>query len=89
MLKMRPSVFCCTLLLHTYSVVAQPTRDLTVEEMETEQRVALIIGNSKYSNAPLKNPVNDASDMAEVMKNAGFYTILALDSDAKNMTFGV
>ena len=86
MLKMRPSVFLCLLLLPTYSLVAQPTRDLTVEEMETEPRVALIIGNSKYSNAPLKNPVNDASDMAEVMKNAGFYTILALDSDAKNMT---
>jgi uncharacterized caspase-like protein len=64
-------------------------RDLAVlelEEMTTEPRVALIIGNSKYPNAPLKNPANDASDMAEVLENCGFYVILKLDSDAKGMT---
>jgi uncharacterized caspase-like protein len=29
-----------------------------------ERRVALVIGNAKYKEAPLTNPVNDARDMA-------------------------
>jgi uncharacterized caspase-like protein len=38
-----------------------------------EKRVALIIGNSAYKNVPkLTNPVNDASLVAEMFKNAGF-----------------
>ena len=37
-----------------------------------EARVALVIGNGAYREAPLKNPVNDAQAMAEVMKASGF-----------------
>src|SRR5579871_3375169 len=38
-----------------------------------EKRVALIIGNSAYQNAPqLPNPVNDAALMATMFKTAGF-----------------
>jgi uncharacterized caspase-like protein len=38
-----------------------------------EKRVALIIGNSSYQNAPqLQNPVNDASLMSATFKSAGF-----------------
>ncbi|MFH1136243.1 MAG: caspase family protein, partial [Pseudomonadota bacterium] len=29
-----------------------------------ERRVALVIGNGAYESAPLRNPVNDANDMA-------------------------
>ncbi|NNF17110.1 MAG: peptidase C14, partial [Gammaproteobacteria bacterium] len=35
-------------------------------------RVALIIGNSDYQWSPLKNPANDASDMAAVLTDLGF-----------------
>ncbi len=38
----------------------------------TEQRIALVIGNSAYSFGPLKNPVNDATDMAATLKKLGF-----------------
>ena len=38
----------------------------------TEQRIALVIGNSAYSSGPLKNPVNDATDMAAMLKASGF-----------------
>ncbi len=31
---------------------------------QKEKRVALVIGNSSYKTSPLKNPVNDARDMA-------------------------
>ena len=38
-----------------------------------EKRVALVIGNGNYLKAAeLKNPVNDASDMAEKLKSLGF-----------------
>jgi uncharacterized caspase-like protein len=53
----------------------------SVKEMRTEQRVALIIGNSAYNNAlgALLNPANDASDMAEVLRRTGFDVTLKLD----------
>ena len=40
---------------------------------------ALVIGNSKYKNTPLRNPVNDAQGMADVLKSAGFGVTLGLE----------
>jgi uncharacterized caspase-like protein len=40
---------------------------------------ALIIGNSKYRQIPLKNPANDARGMAEALKGAGFAVTMALE----------
>ena len=40
-----------------------------------EQRVALVIGNGAYESAPLKNPVNDAQDMADALRRLGFEVI--------------
>src|SRR6201995_4946570 len=45
-----------------------------------ENRVALVIGNGAYQNAPrLTNPANDATDVAAALKRSGFETILATD----------
>ncbi|MBR0896412.1 caspase family protein [Bradyrhizobium tropiciagri] len=45
-----------------------------------EQRVALVIGNANYQNAPkLANPGNDAQSMAELLNAAGFEVISATD----------
>jgi uncharacterized caspase-like protein len=45
-----------------------------------ETRVALVIGNGAYKNAPrLINPLNDATDVAAALKRDGFETILATD----------
>ena len=38
-------------------------------------RTALVIGNSSYKSSPLDNPVNDASDIAKVLKRLGFDVI--------------
>lgn len=35
-------------------------------------RVALLIGNAAYSDAPLRNPVNDVRELAGVLKPLGF-----------------
>jgi Caspase domain len=41
-----------------------------------QKRVALVIGNSTYQNvARLANPVNDATAIAQMFKNAGFDTV--------------
>jgi uncharacterized caspase-like protein len=49
---------------------------LTCEPAFAAKRVALIIGNSAYQNAPqLPNPVNDAALMTATFKSAGFDTV--------------
>ena len=51
-----------------------------------ERRVALIIGNGAYQNAPrLPNPKNDAEDVAAALKRTGFETIIGLDLDKAGM----
>ena len=51
-----------------------------------DKRVALVIGNSAYKNAPqLKNPVNDATDMAAALKRLGFDVVSGLDVDFSSM----
>ena len=42
---------------------------------QKEQRIALVIGNSAYKVSPLKNPVNDARDMANSLRGYGFSVI--------------
>lgn len=36
------------------------------------KRVALVIGNSKYASAPLRNPSNDADDVSTLLKSLDF-----------------
>ena len=50
-----------------------------------EKRIALVIGNAKYREAPLTNPVNDANDMEVALKASGFRVIKAVDASQKEM----
>lgn len=51
-----------------------------------EQRVALVIGNSNYQNAPqLQNPDNDAQSMAQFLNSAGFEVVAATDLNQNDM----
>jgi uncharacterized caspase-like protein len=46
---------------------------LLCQPAHAEKRVALVLGNSAYQNAPpLPNPVNDGAMIASTLKNAGF-----------------
>ncbi|MDQ1639673.1 MAG: hypothetical protein QOF62_3012 [Pyrinomonadaceae bacterium] len=50
------------------------------------RRIALVIGNGAYTNAPpLKNPPNDARDMAATLKQLGFTVASAIDADQRTM----
>jgi Caspase domain len=62
-------------------------------QMEAQPRTALVIGNSAYPFALLANPANDATDLAQVLRSAGFEVTLETDADQKNIqeavrTFG-
>jgi hypothetical protein len=53
---------------------------IAAQPATAEKRVALVIGNSAYSNAnKLANPVNDATDAAKAFRKFGFEVILGLD----------
>jgi caspase domain-containing protein len=49
-----------------------------------EPKVALVIGNSTYREAPLRNAVNDARAMAQTLRALGF-TVLAHENAAKRV----
>lgn len=40
--------------------------------MSKPQRIALVIGNGAYAESPLRNPVNDAKDIAAALTRRGF-----------------
>ena len=48
-------------------------------------RIALVIGNSAYAEAPLANPANDARLMAETLRGLGFDVIERIDANRKTI----
>jgi uncharacterized protein YraI len=50
-----------------------------------QHRVALVIGNAKYRDNRLNNPVNDAEDMAALLRQLGFGVTLLRDADKRTM----
>jgi len=64
-----------TTLANTPSLKADPN----------EYRVALVIGNSDYDQAPLLSPVNDARAMTASLQDAGFHVINLENASAAQM----
>ena len=54
-----------------------------------ETRIALVIGNGSYAEAPLANPVNDARLMAETLRGLGFDVIERIDADQKTIQLAI
>jgi hypothetical protein len=48
-------------------------------------RIALVIGNSAYPNAPLVNPANDARAMGDTLRGLGFTVIELRDAQKTQM----
>jgi uncharacterized caspase-like protein len=70
-----PALLLCAALL--FSLSAAPAM--------AAGRTALVIGNSAYPTAPLRNPVNDAADMAAALKRLGFDVTLLTDATMRQM----
>jgi len=54
-------------------------------EAATENRIALVVGNARYPDAPLKNAANDARAMATTLRERGFNVILRVDANKTQM----
>ena len=63
---------CLALLVTSILAIAPVDRSLAADGRA--DRFALVIGNSKYpdADAPLKEPINDARDVADELKRDGF-----------------
>jgi hypothetical protein len=76
-------------LLMAASLHAQQDRQLVQNGSQTPsgaKRIALVIGNGAYTKAPpLKNPPNDARDVAATLKQLGFTVASAIDADQRTM----
>ena len=49
------------------------------------KRLALVIGNGAYADAPLANPLNDAADMAKALEASGFTVIHRENATLRDM----
>ena len=56
---------------------------------ESERRTALVIGNADYEISPLQNPVNDARDMAAVLKDLGFEVNTVINGTRREMSTAI
>ena len=79
--RLIPAIFVFIFMLPSLSFSAQ------------QSRIALVIGNSSYKSSPLQNPLNDANDMAVVLRKLGFSVQLKINADQRSMedsirTFG-
>jgi uncharacterized caspase-like protein len=69
--------FCCGVLL-VLSLAS-------VAVAAPERRVALVIGNSAYADAPLRNPLNDARAIAATLRDLNFDVMLLENADRTKM----
>lgn len=60
-------------------------RAATPSMLNALPRLALVIGNTKYVQAPLKNPANDAKAIADELQRTGFKVSLQLDAGRGQM----
>jgi uncharacterized caspase-like protein/ribosomal protein L21E len=63
------------MLMSLFGIDDSRALKIKLEKMQKEQRVALIIGNSKYSSksfSQLKNPINDARLMKQILEQRKF-----------------
>lgn len=78
---MTATVRFCALIALLAQLLAMPALAQT-----QERRVALVIGNSAYKNAPaLPNTPNDARDTAEALRKVGFEVVDGVDLDKRGM----
>lgn len=64
-------------------------RGFIAKRLEAKDHIALIIGNSNYSDAPLNNPENDATDVAKTFSDMGFIVEKVLDADKETMALAI
>jgi hypothetical protein len=75
-----------TVRANSVSSMSAPAKNTSVSTMEQDtKRVALVIGNANYRFAPLNNPVNDAQDMRQALRELGFEVIYRENASQQSM----
>ncbi len=74
-------LICALIIMPTSMNASQHT----IKGNTQETRLALVIGNGAYQSSPLRNPVNDAEDMAGALKKLGFEVIHKKNSGLRAM----
>lgn len=64
------------------AATAAAPQDMVIRE---SRRVALVIGNGSYPNAPLKNPPHDAELMAHTLEGLGFEVMSKTNANQREM----
>jgi hypothetical protein len=80
MIRKQPSILILLLTVLALAGVAPATADPTPSRGLSlrNRRVALVIGNAAYKNAPpLANTIADATVLAQLFRNAGFDTVIS------------
>jgi len=78
---------CSQAVSHLPQYKRQLKREQTQQSTSvSERRIALVIGNGTYTKAPpLKNPPNDARDMAATLKTLGFEVASGVNVSQREM----
>lgn len=66
-------------------LAAQPLASIAEVVAIPNARIALVIGNERYAQAPLRGAANDARGMAALLRKAGFTVTLAVDATREQM----
>jgi TPR repeat protein len=69
----------------TYSPFVANGPTLPVAPSNDNKRLALVIGNANYTDMPLTNPENDATDMANKLQSLDFDVILIKNGNKEQM----
>lgn len=82
----------CLLLAAVVAVAAGLQQAAAAQERRLQvvakgsRRVALVIGNDRYPQMPLRNAVNDARAIAAALRKYGFLVTLALDTTYRDLS---
>lgn len=93
---MQRVLYFITLVFITGNIVIAQTKGVTIKSANTTRvldtlpvntalRMALVIGNEDYDPGQLKNPVNDAIDVAAMFKRYGFEVTLVNNAGSEQM----
>ena len=65
--------------------IPAPVSVVTLSALPAQPRRALVIGNAAYPESPLSNPINDATDLAALLRRLGFDVTLHRNADKPTM----
>jgi hypothetical protein len=89
-MRVTAAALCAAAMLLPWPALSQQRNLYAAPVGPNDQRVALLIGNAAYEGeARLKNPVNDATDLAAVLRELGFEVTLKLDADWREMDVAI